>query len=192
MIKIDAIGQTCPMPVIMTKKALKNIIEGEIEVSIDNIISKENIEKFAKEMEFACTSILEDGVYKITIIKTSDAPKKSLAHSDNTVIVVEADAMGQGDLELGRTLIKGFFYTLTEMESLPKTIIFYNRGVFLVSEIQDSIEDLKVLEERGVEILSCGACVNFYNLQNSVKVGKITNMLNIIETQMKATRIIKP
>ncbi|MEG0397847.1 MAG: sulfurtransferase-like selenium metabolism protein YedF, partial [Cetobacterium sp.] len=90
------------------------------------------------------------------------------------------------------TLIKGFFYTLTEMESLPKTIIFYNRGVFLVSEIQDSIEDLKVLEERGVEILSCGACVNFYNLQNSVKVGKITNMLNIIETQMKATRIIKP
>ncbi|MBC2851784.1 sulfurtransferase-like selenium metabolism protein YedF [Cetobacterium sp. 8H] len=196
MIKVNAIGQTCPMPVIMTKNALKEISEGTIVVSIDNKISKENIEKFAKEMGFSFSTKEENGIYLIEIVKgipsknNSDSIEKS--SKDNIVIVIASDKMGEGDSALGETLMKGFIYTLTEMEELPKTILFYNRGVFLTSTCDTSVKDLKSLEARGVEILSCGACANFYHLENNISVGSVTNMYSIIEKQMKATKVIRP
>lgn len=196
MIKVNAIGQTCPMPVIMTKNALKEISEGTIVVSIDNKISKENIEKFAREMGFSFSTKEENGIYLIEIVKgipsknNSDSIEKS--SKDNIVIVIASDKMGEGDSALGETLMKGFIYTLTEMEELPKTILFYNRGVFLTSTCDTSVKDLKSLEARGVEILSCGACANFYHLENNISVGSVTNMYSIIEKQMKATKVIRP
>ena len=100
--------------------------------------------------------------------------------------------MGEGEEELGKILIKGFVYALTEMETLPKTVLLYNKGVFLASTFDDTVKDLKVLEERGVEILSCGTCANFYHVQDKLKVGTVTNMYTILERQMKASKVIKP
>ncbi|MGX6591644.1 sulfurtransferase-like selenium metabolism protein YedF [Cetobacterium ceti] len=192
MIKVDALGQTCPMPLIMTKKALREITEGIVEVSVDNFIAKENVEKLAKEMGFHYESIQEGDIYKITIHKVIKEIVKKENQEDNTVVVIASDLMGEGDKDLGSTLMKGFIYTLSEMEELPKTIIFYNKGVTFVSENETTIKDLKNLEARGVNIISCGACLNFYHLQDKIQVGKISNMLTIIETQMKATKIIRP
>ena len=195
MIKLNAIGQTCPIPVIMTKNALKEITEGSIEVSIDNKISKENIEKFSKEMGFSFTTREENGIFFIQINKTINETSSNSSTSNdenNTIIVIASDKMGDGETALGETLMKGFIYTLTEMESLPKAILFYNKGVFLTASNETTIKDLRILEERGVEILSCGACLNFYHLENNIAVGSITNMYNIIEKQMKANKVIRP
>ena len=195
VIKVNAIGQTCPIPVIMTKNALKEITDGVIEVSIDNKISKENIEKFAKEMGFSFNTKEENEVFYIEIYKTASKtlPKTSTSNQENnTIIVIASDKMGDGDAALGETLMKGFIYTLTEMETLPKAILFYNKGVFLTASNETTIKDLKILESRGVEILSCGACLNFYHLENNVSVGTITNMYNIIDKQMKASKVIRP
>ncbi len=195
MIKVNAIGQTCPIPVIMTKNALKEIAEGLIEVSIDNKISKENIEKFSKEMGFSFTTREENGIFFIQINKTiNEALSNSSTSNDenNTIIVIASDKMGDGETALGETLMKGFIYTLTEMEILPKAILFYNKGVFLTASNETTIKDLRILEERGVEILSCGACLNFYHLENNIAVGSITNMYNIIDKQMKANKVIRP
>lgn len=195
VIKVNAIGQTCPIPVIMTKNALKEITEGVVEVTIDNKISKENIEKFSKEMGFSFKTREENGIFFIEINKTNSEilPKTSISNGeDNTVIVIASDKMGDGEAALGETLIKGFIYTLTEMETLPKAILFYNKGVFLTASNETTIKDLKLLEERGVEILSCGACLNFYHLENNIAVGSITNMYNIIDKQMKASKVIRP
>lgn len=196
MIKINAIGQTCPMPVIMTKNALKEILQGVVIVSVDNNISKENIEKFAKEMGFSFSTKEDKGIYSVEITKGLSPEHKTspndMTLEDNTVIVIASDKMGEGDELLGETLMKGFIYTLTEMEVLPKTILFYNKGIFFTSNIESSIKDLKTLEKRGVEILSCGACANFYHLENNIAVGTITNMYSIIEKQMKARKVIRP
>ena len=195
MIKVNAIGQTCPIPVIMTKNALKEIAEGLIEVSIDNKISKENIEKFSKEMGFSFTTREENGLFFIQINKTIEKTSSVSSTSDNennTIIVIASDKMGDGETALGETLMKGFIYTLTEMEILPKAILFYNKGVFLTASNETTIKDLRILEERGVEILSCGACLNFYHLENNIAVGSITNMYNIIDKQMKANKVIRP
>ncbi|WP_297489215.1 sulfurtransferase-like selenium metabolism protein YedF, partial [uncultured Cetobacterium sp.] len=141
MIKIDAIGQICPMPIIMTKNALKEISEGTIEISVDNKISKENIEKFAHEMNFHYLTEEKDNLFFIQITKTL-TNKVENKKSNDTVIVIDSDKMGQGDDALGETLMKGFIYTLTEIEELPKAILFYNRGVFLTSLIKSSVKDL--------------------------------------------------
>lgn len=195
MIKVNAIGQTCPIPVIMTKNALKEITEGSVEITVDNKISKENIEKFSKEMGFFFTSREENGIFFIQIDKTSLDSSSNFSTSDNennTIIVIASDKMGDGEVALGETLMKGFIYTLTEMETLPKAILFYNKGVFLTTSNETTIKDLRILEERGVEILSCGACLNFYHLENSLSVGSVTNMYNIIDKQMRANKVIKP
>lgn len=194
MIKVDAVGQTCPVPVIMTKKALKEIKEGIVEVSVDNRTSKENIEKFAKEMGYE-TSIREsEGIFFISITKNDQLSINNTlpSNDNNTVIVISSDKMGEGENDLGETLMKAFIYTLTEIENLPKTILFYNKGVLLTTTNENTIKDLKSLENKGVEILSCGACLNFYNVENSLKVGTVTNMYTIIDKQIKATKVIKP
>lgn len=192
MIKVDATGKSCPLPIIMTKNALKEIKEGMIEVLIDNEISKENVQKFAKESGYKYTTRQDGDVYTIEIIKTLGDKSLEKKSEDNTVIVIASDKMGDGEAELGENLMKGFIYTLTEMETLPKTILLYNKGVYFTSLIKSAVEDLKMLESRGVEIISCGACINFYKLEKDVEVGTISNMYTILDKQLKATKVIRP
>ncbi len=191
MIKVNAIGEVCPKPVIMTKKALKEIESGVVEVSVDNETSKENVQKMAKEMGHKFETKEENGVFIITITKTGET-EKSAEKEENIVVSIGSDKMGEGEDELGKILIKGFIYALTEAETLPKTVLLYNKGVLLASTFEDTVKDLKVLEARGVEILSCGTCANFYHVQDQIKVGTLTNMYTILERQMKAAKVIKP
>lgn len=191
MVKVDAIGQVCPVPIIMTKNALKDIEEGQVEVSVDNRISLENLQKMSKEMGYDYTVEESGDIFKIVINKMRESIELRESE-ENTVVVIDSLHMGKGDVELGRILMKGFIYTLSEMEELPKTILFYNEGVKLAIEGAESLQDLKSLEERGVEILSCGTCLNFYGITENLRVGSVTNMYTILERQMKATRVIKP
>ena len=191
MVKVDAIGQVCPVPIIMTKNALKDIEEGQVEVSVDNRISLENLQKMSKEMGYDYTVEESGDIFKIVINKMRESVELRESE-ENTVVVIDSLHMGKGDVELGRILMKGFIYTLSEMEELPKTILFYNEGVKLAIEGAESLQDLKSLEERGVQILSCGTCLNFYGITEKLRVGSVTNMYTILERQMKATRVIKP
>lgn len=191
MVKVDTIGQVCPVPIIMTKNALKDIEEGQVEVSVDNRISLENLQKMSKEMGYDYTVEESGDIFKIVINKMRESVELRESE-ENTVVVIDSLHMGKGDVELGRILMKGFIYTLSEMEELPKTILFYNEGVKLAIEGAESLQDLKSLEERGVEILSCGTCLNFYGITEKLRVGSVTNMYTILERQMKATRVIKP
>lgn len=100
--------------------------------------------------------------------------------------------MGTGNDELGKVLIKGFIFAVTQLDKLPKTMLFYNGGATLTTEGSDSLEDLKSLEAQGVEIMTCGTCLDYYGLKDKLAVGSVTNMYSIVETQAKATKIINP
>jgi selenium metabolism protein YedF len=100
--------------------------------------------------------------------------------------------MGSGNDDLGKVLIKGYIFALTQLDELPKTILFYNGGATLTAEGSDSIEDLKNLEAQGVEIMTCGTCLNYYGLTEKLQVGTVTNMYSIVETCAKASKIMKP
>ena len=108
------------------------------------------------------------------------------------MVVISSAAMGNGNDELGHTLMKGFLYALSQLEKLPEKILFYNGGVTWTTEGSDSLEDLRSMEEQGVEILSCGTCLNFYGLTDKLKVGSVTNMYDIVESMAKADKVIRP
>ena len=107
------------------------------------------------------------------------------------VVAVGSAEMGNGDPRLGRILMKSFLYSLTQLEELPQTVLFFNGGVRMTTEGSESIEDLKALEAQGVEILSCGTCLDFYGLKDKLLVGGITNMYVIAQTMAGAGNVVK-
>ena len=109
-----------------------------------------------------------------------------------TLVVFSSDQMGDGSEELGRILIKGFVYALTQLEELPEAVICYNGGAKLSCDGSLALEDLKTLEAEGVEILTCGTCLNYYGLTEKLGVGSVTNMYAIAERMTGAYRIVKP
>ena len=99
--------------------------------------------------------------------------------------------MGEGDDKLGKILMKSYLFSLTQQEELPKQMIFFNGGVRLTTEGSGSLEDLKELAERGVEIFSCGTCLDFYGIKDQLRVGSITNMYAIAEAMQTADRLVR-
>lgn len=200
MITVNAMGDNCPIPVIKTKKAMAALTGPEtIEVLVDNEIAVQNVTKMASSSGGKVTSEkLEDAEYKVTI-EMEGAPAADGAEAvcapdarDNTVVVVSSDRMGSGNDELGKVLIKGFIFAVTQLDTLPKTMLFYNGGATLTTEGSDSLEDLKSLEAQGVEIMTCGTCLDYYGLKDKLAVGTVTNMYSIVETMAKAGRIVRP
>ena len=107
---------------------------------------------------------------------------------------VTSEKLGDAEFndELGKVLIKGFIFAVTQLDTLPKTMLFYNGGATLTTEDSDSLEDLKSLEAQGVEIMTCGTCLDYYGLKDKLAVGTVTNMYSIVETMAKAGRIVRP
>ena len=203
MITVNAIGDACPIPVVKTRKAMETIKGSEVvETLVDNEIAVENLKKMAGQMGYQVKDQkLEEGKYSVQIVVT-EAEKTEKIQADicdcrptaasDKVVVIRSNVMGEGDSELGKVLIKGFIYALSQQEELPKTILFYNGGAYLTCEGSASLDDLKELEHRGVKILTCGTCLNFYGLSEKLKVGEVTNMYEIAETMSKASLIVSP
>lgn len=194
MIKVNAIGDVCPIPVVKTKKAMQELQGAEtIEVLVDNEIAVANVSKMAVGLGANVTSEkIADKEYKITIEVTGKETACACCEEENLVVVISSDRMGNGNDELGKVLIKGFIFAVTQLDKLPKTMLFYNGGATLTAEGSDSLEDLKHLEEQGVEILTCGTCLNYYGLSEKLQVGSVTNMYTILEKMAGADKIIKP
>ena len=175
--RVDAMGMTCPKPVILAKKEMDKSQAGDVVfVQVDNEVATENLRKLANSQE-------EKEPEYISCVPQGQK---------NTVVVISSDKMGEGDPELGQILIKGFIYSLTQLEKLPDTVLFYNKGAFLTCEGSPVLEDLKTLEKEGTKICTCGTCLDFYKMKEKLAVGTIVNMYVIVETQSKADLIIKP
>ena len=194
MIKVNAIGDVCPIPVVKTKKAMQELQgAGVIEVLVDNEIAVSNVTKMAEAAGGKVTSEkVEEKEYKVTIEVSGDSKAEEADAEENLVVVVSSDRMGVGNDDLGKVLIKGFIFAVTQLDKLPKTMLFYNGGATLTAEGSDSLEDLKHLAEQGVEILTCGTCLNYYGLSEKLAVGSVTNMYTIVEKMAGADKIIRP
>ncbi len=208
--KVNALGDACPIPVVKTKNAIKELNgAGTVETLVDNEIAVQNLTKMANQKGFGVKSEkIADDQFKVTMevgeSVAADA-KASMAGDNeeqclvtpggqkkNIVVAITSPLMGHGNDELGGVLIKGFIYALTQQDVLPTTILFYNGGATLTTEGSASIEDLKSLEALGVEILTCGTCLNYYKLSDKLLVGGVTNMYEITEKLINADLIVKP
>ncbi len=205
MLQVNAMGDTCPIPVVKTKNAIKELGAqgGVVETLVDNEISVQNLTKMANqkgydvkseklgENQFRVTMTVGEGAAQIA----GNEPTVCIVPSGqekNLVVAVSSDQMGGGAEKLGKTLLKGFLYALGQQDVLPKTILFYNGGAALTCEGSASLEDLKSLEAQGVEIMTCGTCLDFYGLTEKLQVGEITNMYTIVEKLAGADLVVKP
>lgn len=204
MLTVNALGDACPIPVVKTKKAIAALPQGgEVETLVDNEIAVQNLTKMANQKGYPVRSAkLGENRYQVVMAIPAGQAEASPAQEEkelcmpdsrkNTVVVISSDVMGTGDEKLGVALLKGFIYALSQQDELPKTMLFYNSGAKITCENSASIEDLKALEAQGVEILTCGTCLNHYGLTDRLRVGEVTNMYAIVEKQSKASLIIKP
>ncbi len=200
MIKVNAMGDPCPIPVVKTKNAIKELKGGgQVETLVDNEIAVQNLTKMANQKGYGVASEkISEGSYKVVMTigeAVAEEKTEEVCIPDsrgNKLIVISSSYMGTGDDELGAALMKAFIFALTQQEELPSTIIFYNGGAKLTCEDSAALEDIKSLEAQGVEIMTCGTCLNHYGLSDKLKVGSVTNMYAIAEKMLGASLIIKP
>lgn len=110
---------------------------------------------------------------------TQPSPLASVTHGSPVVVAVGDDVMGRGDKELGRILLKGIIYAFANADVPPAKMVFFNDGAKVTCEGSPSIDDLRELEARGCEILTCGTCLDFHGLKDKLAVGGITNLYAI-------------
>ena len=192
-IEVNAVGLACPKPVINTKKELDKIDNGIVVVTVDNDIAKQNILKLSNSLNSESKIIKEEkDLISIEIKKGENViiEEKNQDKLEDKCIFISSDKIGNGNDELGAVLMKGFIYTLTESKPYPKSILLVNSGVKLSTENYDTVENLKILEEAGVEILSCGTCLDYYGLKESLKLGSVTNMYTIVDIMKNSLQTI--
>ena len=206
MIKVNALGDACPIPVVKTKNAIRELgSSGVVEVSVDNEIAVQNLNKMAKQKNYEFSyEKKSDTEYIVTIGINSDSKtdtntvskisgtQKDEISLKETVVVIDSDKMGDGDEEFSKTLLKGFIYAISSQDIPPAKIIFYNTGVKMTTKGSESIEDLKVLANAGAKIYSCGACLNNYGLSEKLLIGEVTNMYDIAGYLLNADLVVRP
>ena len=188
--KIDCTGLECPMPVIKTKNFLEENDEISLEVTVDNTIAKENVSKLAKSMNLEYSVKEENDKFILNIIKNSsdNKTKDNLKNKEQAqTILIKTQYLGVGDDELGAILMKSFVFSLTQSKPYPQKIIFLNSAVKLTTINEETIKNIKLLEDEGTQIISCGTCLDFYGVKESLKVGSIGNMYDIVDSLNKTT-----
>ncbi len=197
MKKIDCKGMSCPQPVLATKDLIEEHPNEIVEVLVDNKASKENVTRFLKSQGWTVT-VKERGENVFSI--TGAPPTCDISHSETKdtggirqkiLIFIPTDIFGYGNDELGRALMKNFVATLKEMDEDLWRIVLVNAGVKLSTKDSPVIQQLKTLENAGVDILVCGTCLEFFNLMDKKIVGQTTNMLDIVTSMQLASKVIR-
>ena len=200
---IDCRGMACPLPVVNAKKAAEELNDDDVlTVLVDNEIAVQNLTRFAEHKGFGVSAEKKSDkeyavIMNISGVVAEEAKNEEIAcvmdsRRKGMLVVLSANVMGTGDTKLGTSLMKAFVFALTKQDQLPDTILCYNTGAYLTCEGADTLEDLKLLESEGVTILTCGTCLDFYGLKETLAVGSVTNMYDIVERMENAAQIIKP
>ena len=187
---VDARGLNCPQPVILTKRVMDKNETDRLVTIVDQTAALENVTKLARSQGYDVEVEDKEGDYYITMIRSEQITTEAADLQDNVTILITNRYFGQGEEELGQVLMRSFLYTLGEMNGQVKSIIFMNSGVFLTTEGSEVLEILQGLSQEGVQILSCGTCLDFYGLKDKLAVGEITNMYTAVEMLSSAERSI--
>ena len=198
---VDCRGQACPIPVLKTKEALSQLEEGEITVIVDNKASRENVKRFAQKEGCSVEVEEKDGLFYIKIIKgrapekrKEEKPEKGGApvQKGKPVVLIASSYVGE-DPELGKILIKGFIKTFLNADPMPEKIVLINTAVKLACRGADEeiLNALKELSERGVEIICCGTCLDYFGLLNQLEIGIASNAYDVVQSLVNAGSVIR-
>jgi selenium metabolism protein YedF len=143
------------------------------------ILSEQTVSDFMKQLDDTIYKVTQDGDYYVEVI----------TEHYNKVVVLDKDYMGEGDKKLGRVLLKSYLATLRDCSMKPEKILFYNEAVKISSD-DDFVTILRELQESGVDLILCGTCIKFFEIDP--QVGEVSNMFSILGIQMNANQVLKP
>ena len=209
-VEIDARGKACPIPVIMAKKEIDGG-NNAFAIKVDNKTAVENLKRLALGNDFNIELVeKENADYLLKFVKTDGIGETygAVTKNEKACVIVKTpviddsaageswavfigkEGVGHGDSELSATLMKMYLYTLKEGSNIPAYILFMNDGVKIPASKGQAADHLKELAVRGVEILVCGACLNFYDLENKLEAGTVSNMYDIVEAMHRVNKVI--
>ena len=193
---IDCRYLSCPVPVVQTKRALEGAAGESLQVLVDDGAPRENVTRFARSRGYAVVETATEGGFALTITPGETAASSPAspvpAKTGPTVMLVTSDRLGDGPENLGRLLMKNFIITLLDLEELPDRMLFLNSGIFLTTEGSEVLEALEGLGNKGVEVMSCGVCLDYFNRKEQLRAGVVTNMFTIAESLVTAGAVIRP
>ena len=199
MIKLDYSQHQCPYPVVETRKQMLANPGQLLEVLVGDQAGRDNVSRLAEKMGYRAAAEATGAAFRLTLTPGEQSkaagqnqPRATAPASGQTVVYCGSDRMGAGDNEFGRVLIRNFLTTLLEMTPPPDIILFVNSGINLTTAGSEVLEALKELDSRGVDIASCGLCLDYYRKKEQLQVGRITNMFEMVEVQCQAGRVISP
>ena len=189
---LDMRGKPCPIPVVKAKRALEHPETTGVAVLVDNLIAVQNLEKMAVGTGYDVSYTERNGDHCVTLSKRGEAtPLRPVPiRATGDTLLIGTDRLGQGDDDLGKILLKGFLFSLTEIASPPSTVILLNSGVHLAAKGSNMVDDLQTLVAVGTEIMVCGTCAQFYGIQDSLAVGTIRDMMEIATALSEADKVV--
>lgn len=218
MIVIDAFGETCPKPVIRAMKALAEPgADGSVRVLVDNTVAVENLKRLAASKQGSAEVAEVEGGWAVTVSGVpaelagnpqgtdaalaeagiacpvpgdGDAAAPAPAARRQVTVLVGSSTFGQGAEELGRILIKGLVYAFSQADEVPHRIVFFNDGARLTCEGSEMLDDIRELERRGCEVLTCGTCLDFHGIKDRLAVGGLTNLYAISEIALGPDKVV--
>lgn len=209
--RIDARDMACPRPVVLAMGALPKLAPGEaLEVLVNDGVALGNLRRLAGEKgcafkEEPCgadtVAVLTPGAATAPVPGADAADAAEVAGErvdcplgaptpDAPVIAIGSDTMGRGDDVLGAKLLSGLIFALSQGEPAPRTMIFFNGGARLTCTGSPCLDDIRVLAERGTEVLTCGTCLDFYGIADQLEVGGVTNLYHIAEVLACEPRVV--
>ncbi len=197
---IDVKGRKCPMPLIETKKALKEMKQDEsLKVILDSETSVQNVMRYLNDNGIAAEKqnngkefeiVVNKSVNEVELTEVDPYCETHVPTDKSYVVVFAKDRIGEGDNDLGYVLAGSMLNTIKEYEVLPQKIIFMNSGINLVLKGAPSLVHLTELEKKGVELITCGTCLNYFEKEDQLAVGRVTNMYEILDSLLKAGKVV--
>ena len=193
MEEIDCRGMACPQPVVTAKKALDESGGKGFILIVDNLAARDNVERFVQS-QGAVVDVENKGndFYLRIQERSACGPVESTRRTEKVVVYINSNLLGVGEEALGTILMRAFLKVLLDLKPIPSKLIFINSGVRLTSEGSEVLGTIQALSAKGVDVLSCGTCLDFYGLKEKLKVGIVSNMYDIARSLLEADRLIRP
>ena len=195
MVTLDCRGQQCPQPVIQVRRQLLAEPGTPLQVLVGDPAARDNVGRLATSYGYRVTVSEADGAFRLDLAPAAanaSAPRPAAPAAGPTVVLVASDQIGHGDPQLGRVLMKNFLFTLTEGDASPDLMLFLNGGARLTVAGSEVLEPLQKLADLGTDIATCGLCLEFFHLKESLAVGRVSNMLETVNALQGAGRVIRP
>ena len=199
-IMLDCRGMACPQPVIKTREVLEQK-PVSLTVLVDNAPASENVRRLLEKNGYGSVNVeqREASLWAVEASAACAACAEAEAvieaageRTSRTLVFLSTDTLGHGSDELGAKLMANFLLTLPEMGANLWRVVMVNGGVKLASQPGRALEALKKLEEKGVSLLVCGTCLEYFGLLEQKQVGETTNMLDIVTSLDLADKVIRP